>query len=185
MATTNDIKNGSVLNLDGQLWNVVEFQHVKPGKGGAFVRTKIKNVLTGKVIDKTFNAGIKIEFAIVDKRQMQYLYKDNDSFVFMDNSTYEQVNVPESSAGNLDQYLLEGQEAIVAFHDNSPLYVEIPTSVILEITYTEPGVQGDRAQSGTKPATLQTGAKVNVPLFIEQGEKINVDTRTGEYLGRA
>ncbi|MDR3128589.1 MAG: elongation factor P [Bifidobacteriaceae bacterium] len=185
MATTNDIKNGSVLNLDGNLWNVTEFQHVKPGKGGAFVRTKIKNVLSGKVLDKTFNAGTKIEFATVDKRQMQYLYKEGQDFVFMDNSTYEQTTVSESIAGKLDKYLLEGQNAIVAFHESNPLFVDMPTSVTLEIVYTEPGVQGDRAQSGTKPATLETGVKVNVPLFIEQGEKINVDTRSGEYLGKA
>ncbi|MDR2799124.1 MAG: elongation factor P [Bifidobacteriaceae bacterium] len=185
MATTNDIKNGTVINMDGKLWTVVEFQHVKPGKGGAFVRTKIKNVMTGKVVDKTFNAGIKVEFATVDKRQMQYLYKEGNDFVFMDTSTYDQVTVPGESAAGVDKYLLEGQEATIAFHDGVALFVDLPASVVLEIKETEPGVQGDRAQAATKPATLETGAQAQVPLFINQGEKINVDTRSGDYLSRA
>ncbi|MDR1441344.1 MAG: elongation factor P [Bifidobacteriaceae bacterium] len=184
MATTNDLKNGLVLNLDGQLWTVIEFQHVKPGKGGAFVRTKLKNVLTGKVVDKTFNAGLKVDTATVDKRDMQYLYRDGDSFVFMDKDTYDQVNVAEATVGDAANFLLEGQDALVATHESEPLYVELPAAVVLEITYTEPGLQGDRSTGGTKPATLETGYVVQVPLFIEQGTKVKVDTRGGEYLGR-
>ncbi|MDR0626167.1 MAG: elongation factor P [Bifidobacteriaceae bacterium] len=184
MATTNDLKNGLVLNLDGQLWTVVEFQHVKPGKGGAFVRTKLKNVLTGKVVDKTFNAGLKVDTATVDKRDMQYLYRDADSFVFMDKDTYDQVNVGEPTVGTAANFLLEGQDAVVATHESEPLYVELPAAVVLEITYTEPGLQGDRSTGGTKPATLETGYVVQVPLFIEPGTRVKVDTRSGEYLGR-
>ncbi len=184
MATTNDLKNGLVLNLDGQLWTVVEFQHVKPGKGGAFVRTKLKNVLTGKVVDKTFNAGVKVDTANVDKRDMQYLYKESTDFVFMDNDSYDQIHVPVEVVGESAKYLLENQSAVIALHDGSPLYVELPTSVELTITYTEPGLQGDRSTGGTKPATLETGAVVAVPLFITQGEKVKVDTRDGSYLGR-
>jgi elongation factor P len=185
MATTNDLKNGLVLNLDGELWAVVEFQHVKPGKGGAFVRTTLKNVLSGKVVDRTFNAGTKVETATVDKRTMQYLYADGDDFVFMDLDTYDQIHVPGATVGESAKYLLPEAEATVATHEGVPLYVELPTSVILEITYTEPGLQGDRSTGGTKPATVETGATVNVPLFISNSEKIKVDTRDGRYLGRA
>ncbi|MDR1152742.1 MAG: elongation factor P [Bifidobacteriaceae bacterium] len=184
MATTNDLKNGLVLNLDGNLWQVVEFQHVKPGKGGAFVRTKLKNVLSGKVVERTFNAGVKVETATVDRRDMQYLYRDGDDFVFMDGDTYEQVPVPSVTVAGGANFLLEGQSATVATHDGAPLFVELPTAVVLEITYTEPGLQGDRSTGGTKPATLETGYTVQVPLFVEQNTKIKVDTRTGEYLGR-
>ena len=184
MATTNDLKNGLVLNLDGNLWAVVEFQHVKPGKGGAFVRTKLKNVLSGKVVDKTFNAGTKVDTATVDKRDMQYLYKDGEDFVFMDLDTFDQISVPEVTVGDAANFMLENQEAVVATHEGLPLYVELPTSVILEITYTEPGLQGDRSTGGTKPATLETGYQIAVPLFLEQGTKVKVDTRTGDYLGR-
>src|SRR5690242_16773968 len=154
------------LNLDGQLWNVVDFQHVKPGKGGAFVRTKLKNVMSGKVVDRTFNAGVKVDTANVDKREMQYLYSDGGDYVFMDMETYEQVHVPAETLGGARDYLLENATATVAMHDATPLYVELPASVELEITYTEPGLQGDRSTGGTKPATLQTGATVSVPLFI-------------------
>ena len=157
VATTNDLKNGLVLNLEGQLWSVVEFQHVKPGKGGAFVRTKLKNVLSGKVVDKTFNAGTKVDTATVDKRDMQYLYKDGEDFVFMDTNTYDQLHVPTATVGDAAHFLLENQEAMVAIHEGTPLYVEMPTSVVLEITYTEPGLQGDRSTGGTKPATVETG----------------------------
>jgi elongation factor P len=184
MATTNDLKNGLVLNLDGQLWTVVEFQHVKPGKGGAFVRTTLKNVLSGKVVDRTFNAGTKVETATVDKRGMTYLYKEGDDFVFMDADTYEQVHVPGAVVGDGANYLLDNSEAMVAVHEGVPLYIELPTSVELLITYTEPGVQGDRATGGTKPATVETGAEVQVPLFVTAGEKIKIDTRDGRYLGR-
>ncbi|MFC8733938.1 elongation factor P [Luteimicrobium sp. NPDC057192] len=184
MATTNDIKNGTVLNLDGQLWTVIEFQHVKPGKGGAFVRTKLKNVLSGKVVDRTFNAGTKIETANVDKRDMQYLYRDGDDFIFMDTVTYDQLPVAATTVGSASDYMLENQNAIVATHDGAPLFVELPASVVLEVTYTEPGLQGDRSTGGTKPATLETGASIQVPLFLEAGTKVKVDTRDGSYLGR-
>ena len=184
MATTNDLKNGLVLKIDGQLWTVIEFQHVKPGKGGAFVRTKLKNVLTGKVLDRTFNAGLKVETATVDKSDMQYLYRDGSDFVFMDKDTYDQLNVTEATVGTAGSFLLEGQDALVARHDGVPLYVELPAAVSLEITYTEPGLQGDRSTGGTKPATLETGYQIQVPLFLEQGTKVKVDTRTGDYLGR-
>ena len=184
MATTNDLKNGIVLNLDGQLWTVVEFQHVKPGKGGAFVRTKLKNVLSGKVVDKTFNAGLKVETATVDKRSMQYLYRDGTDFVFMDTDTYDQILVSEATLGEGAKYLLENQEANVAVHEGTPLYVELPASVELLIECTEPGLQGDRSTGGTKPARLETGAEVSVPLFLNVGEKIKVDTRDGSYISR-
>jgi elongation factor P len=184
VASTNDLKNGIVLNLDGQLWSVVEFQHVKPGKGGAFVRTKLKNVLSGKVVDKTFNAGTKVETANVDKRDMQYLYRDGDDFIFMDTGTYDQVPVPEATVGDAANFLLESTEAVVATHDGTPLYVELPASVVLEITYTEPGLQGDRSTGGTKPAKVETGYEIQVPLFIENGTRVKVDTRSGGYLGR-
>ena len=185
MATTNDLKNGLVLNLDGQLWSVVEFQHVKPGKGGAFVRTKLKNVLSGKVVDKTFNAGTKVETAIVDKRDMQYLYKEGNDFVFMDSQSYDQIHVPaDDGRRRWPKFMLENQDAVVALHEGTPLYVELPASVELTISYTEPGMQGDRSTGGTKPATLETGAEIAVPLFITTGEKVKVDTRDGSYLGR-
>ncbi len=184
MATTNDLKNGMVLNIDGQLWTVVEFQHVKPGKGPAFVRTKLKNVLSGKVVDKTFNAGISVETANVDKRDMQYLYRDGDDWVFMDTETYDQYTLSNAVVGDSAQWMLENQEGIVAIHDGAPLYLELPASVELTITYTEPGLQGDRSSAGTKPATLETGAEIKVPLFLETGTKVKVDTRDGSYLGR-
>ena len=185
MATTNDLKNGMTLDLDGQLWTVVEFQHVKPGKGPAFVRTKMKQVLTGKVVEKTFNAGVKVEVAVVEKRDMQYLYKDGADFVFMDTVTYDQITISEATVGDAANFMLENAEVIVAMNEGNPLYVELPASVALEITYTEPGIQGDRSSGGTKPATLQTGIDIQVPLFIKQGEKVLVDTRDGSYLGRA
>jgi len=184
MATSNDLKNGLVLNIDGQLWTVIEFQHVKPGKGPAFVRTKLKNVLTGKVVERTFNAGVKVETANVDKREMNYLYNDGSGYVFMDNQNYEQMNLSNEVVGDAKDYLLENQGAIVAVYEGNPIYVELPASVVLEITFTEPGLQGDRSSGGTKPATVETGLQIQVPLFIEQNTKVRVDTRTGEYLGR-
>jgi elongation factor P len=185
VATTNDLKNGMTLNIDGQLWNVVDFQHVKPGKGGAFVRTRLKNVLSGKVVDRTFNAGVKVDVANVDKREMQYLYREGDDFVFMDTQDYDQPRIPRDTVGDAADYLLEEQTAVVAFNDGVPLYVELPASVELTVSQTDPGVQGDRSTGGTKPATLETGAQVQVPLFITTGERVRVDTRTGDYLGRA
>jgi elongation factor P len=184
MATTNDLKNGMVLNLDGQLWSVVWFQHHKPGKGGAVVRTKLKNVESGKVVDKTFNADVKVEVANVDKRTMSYLYNDGSHYVFMDTGTYEQLEISPEIVGDAKNFLLENQEAIVATNDGRVLYVELPASVELTIEYTEPGLQGDRSTGGTKPARLETGYEISVPLFITTGEKIKVDTRDGGYLGR-
>jgi elongation factor P len=185
VATTNDLKNGMTLNIDGSLWTVVEFQHVKPGKGPAFVRTKMKQVLTGKVVEKTFNAGVKVEVAVVEKRDMQYLYKDGADYVFMDISTYDQMTISQATVGDAANFLLENAQVNVAIHEGNPLYIELPASVELEITYTEPGIQGDRSSGGTKPATVQTGIDIQVPLFIKQGEKVLVDTRDGSYLGRA
>jgi len=184
VATTNDIKNGTILKLEGQLWNIIEFQHVKPGKGGAFVRTKMRNVMSGKVVDKTFNAGLKIETATVDRRDYQYLYQDGADYVFMDTSDYDQITVPAEVVGDAKNFMLENQTAVIAMYEGSPLYIELPPSVVLEITYTEPGLQGDRSSAGTKPATLETGYEIQVPLFVEQNTKVKVDTRTGDYLGR-
>jgi elongation factor P len=184
MATTNDLKNGLVLNLDGQLWTVTEFQHVKPGKGGAFVRTTLKNVLSGKVVDKTFNAGTKVETANVDKRSMTYLYQDGADYVFMDGDTFDQIHVPGETIGSGRDYLLENTEATVAVHDGVPLYVELPVTMELVVQHTDPGLQGDRSTGGTKPATLETGAQIAVPLFVNTGDKLKVDTRDGRYLGR-
>jgi elongation factor P len=184
VATTNDFKTGMTLDLDGVLWNVVDFQHVKPGKGGAFVRSKLKNVLTGQVVDRTFNAGVKVDVATVDKREMTYLYSDGADYVFMDVASYDQVHVPPNAVGDAKEYLLENTHATVAMHDGAVLYVELPPSVELTITYTEPGMQGDRSTGGTKPATLETGATVQVPLFVAQGEKVKVDTRDGRYISR-
>ena len=185
VATTNDLKNGMTLDIEGQLWTVVEFQHVKPGKGPAFVRTKLKQVLTGKVVDKTFNAGVKVEIAILEKREMNFLYKEGDDFVFMDNKNFDQMTISATTVGDASNYMLENTEAIVAIHDGNPLYIELPASVELVVTYTEPGLQGDRSSGGTKPATVETGIEVQVPLFIKQDEKIVVDTRDGSYQGRA
>jgi elongation factor P len=184
MASTADIRNGVVLKIDGQLWTVIEFQHVKPGKGGAFVRTKLKNVVTGKTVDRTYNAGAKIETENVDRRDYQYLYNDGDSFVFMDTSDYDQISVPAQIVGDAAHFMLENQSVTVAMNNGNPLYVELPASVVLEITYTEPGLQGDRSTGGTKPATVETGYQIQVPLFLETGTKVKVDTRTGDYLGR-
>jgi elongation factor P len=184
VATSNDLKNGIVLNIEGQLWAVVEFQHVKPGKGAAFVRTKLKNVMTGKVVDRTFNAGVKVETANVDKRDMTYLYNDGSGYIFMDKETYDQVSLSEETVGDSVNYMLENQDAVVAMHEGNPIYVELPASVVLEVTYTEPGLQGDRSSGGTKPATVETGLQIQVPLFLENGTKVRIDTRTGDYLGR-
>lgn len=185
MATTADIKNGIVLNIDGALWTIIEFQHVKPGKGGAFVRTKMKNLMSGKVVDKTYNAGTKIEITNVDRRDFQYLYFDGNEYVFMDKTNFEQLSVPETVVGEAKNFMVENTDVQIALHEGSPLYVELPASVILEITYTEPGLQGDRSTGGTKPATVETGFEIQVPLFLETGTKVKVDTRDGSYLGRA
>ncbi len=182
--STNDLKNGMTLDLDGTLFQVIEFQHVKPGKGGAFVRTKLRNVKTGAVIERTFNAGVKIAQAIVERKQMQFLYADGTDAVFMDLATYDQVHVPESIVGDTDRFLAEGAEAQVALHDGVPIALDLPASVILSITETDPGVKGDTRTGALKPATLETGTVVQVPLFVEAGEKIKVDTRSGDYIER-
>jgi elongation factor P len=184
MASTSDIKNGVVLNMDGQLWTVIEFQHVKPGKGGAFVRTKVKNVMSGKVVDRTFNAGAKIETETVDRADYQYLYADGENYVFMDLATYDQITLSSAQVGDAKNFMLENQAVTIALHNEAPLYVELPASVTLEITYTEPGLQGDRSTGGTKPATVETGYEIQVPLFLDIGTKVKVDTRDGSYLGR-
>jgi len=184
VASTNDLKNGTVLDLDGQLWTVIWFQHHKPGKGNTVVRTKLKHVLTGKVVDRTFPADTKVETASVDRREMQYLYHDGDGYVFMDTEDYSQLTIPDETVGEAKDYLLENQQATVALHEGNPLFIELPASVELEITYTEPGLQGDRSSAGTKPATLETGLTIQVPLFISQGERVKVDTRTGDYISR-
>jgi elongation factor P len=184
VASTNELKNGMVLKIDNQLWSVVEFQHVKPGKGPAFVRTKLKAVLSGKVVDRTFNAGIKVETANVDRRDMQYLYQEGTDFVFMDMDTYDQLHVSGDTVGTAANYMLEGTMALVATNEGTPLYVELPAAVELVIEYTEPGLQGDRSTGGTKPAKLETGHEIQVPLFLTTGEKVKVDTRDGSYLGR-
>jgi elongation factor P len=184
MASTADIRNGVVLNMDGQLWTVIDFQHVKPGKGGAFVRTKVKNVMSGKVVDRTFNAGAKIETEVVDRADYQYLYADGENYIFMDTDTYDQITVSAAQVGDAANFMLENQNVTIALHNGDPLYVELPASVVLEITQSDPGLQGDRSNAGTKPATLETGYEIQVPLFVNQGTKVKVDTRDGSYLGR-
>ncbi|MGH3448325.1 MAG: elongation factor P [Nocardioidaceae bacterium] len=184
MATTNDLKNGMVLNLDGQLWAVQWFQHHKPGKGGAVVRTKLKNVLSGKVVDKTFNAEVKVDTANVDKRTMTYLYNDGSSYVCMDTETYDQMHLMPETVGDAAHFMMENQDVVVAVYEGNPLYLELPASVEMVIDYTEPGLQGDRSTGGSKSATLETGYEISVPLFITTGEKVKVDTRDGSYLGR-
>ena len=184
MATTNDLKNGMVLVLDQQLWSVVEFQHVKPGKGPAFVRTKLKNVMSGKGVDKTFNAGVKVETATVDRRDMQFSYLDGDMYVFMDTSNWEQTSLTEEVVGDAKDFMIEGQDVVIAFHEGQALFVEMPASVVLTIEFTEPGLQGDRSSGGTKPARLVTGREIQVPLFLNEGDQVKVDTRSGDYLAR-
>lgn len=182
--TTNDLKNGITLDLPDGLFNVVTFQHVKPGKGGAFVRTKLKNVRNGSVLDRTFRAGEKVEQAIVETREMQYLYNDGDSFVFMDQETFEQLEVPASSLGDIPDYLLPEMTPALSFFGTEIVGADLPASVELTITECEPGVQGNRVSGATKPATLETGKTVKVPLFVNSGDKIKVDTRSGEYMTR-
>ena len=183
--STNDLKNGMTLEIDATLFNVVEFQHVKPGKGGAFVRTKLKNARTGAVIDRTFRADEKVVRAIVDKREMQYLYRDGGDFVFMDTQSYDQIHVAEGSLGEAAGFLVESASAVLLMHGTDIVGVELPASVELAISETEPGVQGDRVSGARKPATLETGLVVQVPLFVDTGDRIKVDTRSGEYITRA
>jgi elongation factor P len=182
--STNDLKNGMTLDLDGALFQIIEFQHVKPGKGGAFVRTKLRNVKSGAVVERTFNAGVKVGLAVVERKEKQLLYRDPDAFVFMDLETYEQLAVPEAVIGDAARYLTEGTTAIVAAHEGNPIAVELPASMALAVTKTDPGVKGDRVSGALKPATLETGLVVQVPLFVEEGDRVKVDTRTGEYIER-
>ena len=184
MATTADFKNGMVLQIDGKLMQIVEFQHVKPGKGPAFVRTKLKDVVVGKTIDKTFNAGVKVDTATVDLRDMTYLYNDGSAFVLMDDKTFDQIELAPELMGDGAKFLLENSQVQVSFHEGQPLFAELPVSVDLKIEHTDPGLQGDRSTGGSKPATLETGAEIQVPLFLETGNVVKVDTRTGEYLSR-
>ncbi|HXY42696.1 MAG TPA: elongation factor P [Acidimicrobiales bacterium] len=183
--STNDLRNGMALDLPDGLFTVVEFQHVKPGKGGAFVRTKLRNMRTKAVIEKTFRADEKVEQAVIDKREMQYLYRDGDQFVFMDNSTYDQMYVDATSLGDAASYLKEGDSAILQMYDGAIVDVDLPAAVELTVTETEPGIQGDRVSGARKPATLETGRVLSVPLFVNPGDRIKVDTRSGEYITRA
>ncbi len=182
--TTNDLKTGITLELDNGLFQVVEFQHVKPGKGGAFVRTKLRNVRSGSVLERTFNAGIRVEQAIVDRQDMQFLYRDADDYVFMNTSTYDQLMVPRAALGTAADYLVEQAVVQIATYQGEIIGVELPASVELAVTQTEPGVQGDRVSGARKPAELQTGKTVQVPLFVEVGDRIKVDTRSGDYITR-
>lgn len=182
--TTNDLKNGITLELDNGLFQVIEFQHVKPGKGSAFVRSKLRNVRTGSVLEKTFNAGVRVEQALLDKKDMQFLYRDGDDYVFMDTESYDQMNVAPAALGDAADYLIEQNIAIIAFYNGDIVTVEIPPAVELVVTETEPGMQGDRVSGAKKSATLQTGKVVQVPLFINIGDKIRVDTRSGDYMTR-
>jgi elongation factor P len=182
--STNDLKNGMTLELDGVLFQVVEFQHVKPGKGGAFVRTKLRNVRTGAVVERTFNAGVKVGLAIVERKEMQYLYRDGDAFTFMDMDSYEQIPVATEVVGNGASWLSEGATAQVSMHQGSPISVELPASVSLAITRTQPAVKGDTKTNAMKPATLETGAEIQVPMFVGEGERVKVDTRSGAYIER-
>ena len=187
MATisTADFKNGMSLDLEDGLFQLVEFQHVKPGKGGAFVRTTLKNARTGAVLERTFRAGERMERAVIDKREMQYLYNDGESYVFMDNSTYDQLPVPPATLGEATNFLVEQSTAILMMYGDEIVGVDLPASVELSIANTEPGIQGDRVSGAKKPATLETGLVVQVPLFIEPGERVKVDTRSGEFISRA
>ena len=182
--STNALKNGMSLDLPEGLMTVVEFQHVKPGKGGAFVRTKLRNFRTGAVLERTYRADEKLALAIIDKREMQYLYRDGDTFTFMDNTTYEQTQVEAAALGDAVKYLKEGDSVILPSYQDQVVGVELPAAVELEVTHTDPGVQGDRVSGAKKPATLETGVVVQVPLFVETGDRIKVDTRTGDYLTR-
>ncbi len=184
MATTADFRNGFTFKMDGDIWQIIEFQHVKMGRGGAIVRTKLKNLRTGRVLDKTFRSGEKVEDVLVEKRPMQFLYKSGDDYIFMDNETYEQSTISKEMVGEAAKYLREGEVIEIAYSGNQPVYLELPTAVELTVTHTEPGIKGDTVSGGGKPATLETGAVVTVPLFINEGDVIKIDTRTGEYIER-
>lgn len=184
MISTNDMRPGMTLDLDGELFSIVDYQHHKPGKGHAMVRTKLKNVRTGAVLDRTFRADEKVELARVDRREMQFLYSDEDGFVFMDNESYDQIHIDPDFVGDAAKFLKENQVLQIPMYQSSPIGIELPTTVDLTITQTDPGLQGDRSSAGTKPATLETGAVVQVPLFVSTGETVRIDTRTGAYVTR-
>ena len=185
MVSTNDMRPGQTLEIEGKLFTITYYQHVKPGKGQAFVKTKLKNVKTGAVVERTFRADEKVNLAVLDKREMQYLYSDDAGLVFMDNETYEQIHVDPDLLGESVKFLKDGVVCNIPMYEGTPIGAELPLNIELEITATEPGAKGDRVSGALKPATVETGAIVQVPLFIEQGEKIKVDTRTGEYMSRA
>lgn len=184
MASTADFRNGLTIKMDGDIWSILEFQHVKMGRGGAIVRTKLKNLKTNRVLEKTFRGGEKVEDVMVERKPMQFLYKDGENFVFMDNQTYDQVIIPGAMIGDSEKFLKEGEVVDIAFHESDPVYAELPITVELKITQTDPGLKGDTASGGGKPATLETGAVVSVPLFLAEGDVIKVDTRSGQYLER-
>lgn len=184
MVSTSEFRNGLVVRLDGELFTMVEFQHVKPGKGGAFVRTRLKNVKTDRVIDRTFRSGEKVEDIRLDKKAVQYLYKGDGEYVFMNTETYEQISVSEGVVGELAKFMKEGMEVEILFHGKEPIGIELPIFVELEVVKTDPGVKGDTASGGGKPAHLETGAVIQVPLFLGEGEIVKVDTRTGSYVER-
>jgi elongation factor P len=183
--TTNDLKNGMTLKLAEGLFQVVEFQHVKPGKGGAFVRTTLKNVRTGAVVDRTFRGAEKVEQAVIDKREMQFLYRDGNEFVFMDNESYDQLQVAPTALGDSANYIVDGSTVQLAMYDSEIVGVELPAAVELAVRETEPGIQGDRVSGAKKPATMETGLVLQVPLFVNIGDRLKVDTRSGEYITRA
>lgn len=185
MISTNDMRPGQTLDIEGSLFTIVNYQHVKPGKGQAFVKTKLKNVKSGAVTDKTFRADEKVNLAVLDKREMQFLYEEDTGLVFMDNESYEQVHVDPELLGDARIFLKDGTTCMIPVYDGTPVGAELPVSMELEITQTEPGVKGDRVSGALKPATVETGATVQVPLFFEIGDRIKVDTRTGEYMSRA
>ncbi|CAN5317819.1 MAG: elongation factor P [Euzebyales bacterium] len=184
MVSTNNLKNGMTLRIDGDLWRVDYFQHVKPGKGGAFVRTTLKGVQTGKTVDRTFRAGEDLEQAFLEKRALQYLFREGDAFVFMDAEHFEQTPVDEAALGDAPKWIKEGDTIELVLYEEQVVGVNLPAAVELEITETEPGLQGDRVSGATKPATLETGAVVAVPLFVNVGDRVKVDTRSGDYLSR-
>ncbi|MDA8197852.1 MAG: elongation factor P [Thermaerobacter sp.] len=185
MISSNDFRNGVTIEYDGQVWQVLEFQHVKPGKGSAFVRTKMKNLLTGSIVERTFNAGERVAAAKVERREMQYLYESSGEYTFMDTESFEQIGLSADQVGDGVKYLKENMTCYIVLYREAPISVELPNSVELAVTETDPGLRGDTASGGNKPATTETGAVVKVPLFIETGDRIMVDTRTGQYLGRA
>jgi len=185
MISVNDLRTGLTIEVDGEIYSVVEFLHVKPGKGAAFVRTKLKNLRSGNTVEKTFRAGEKVARAHIELKEMQFMYSTGDDYFFMDMETYDQITLTKDDLGDAPKYLIENMTIGIQFYQGQPVGVELPTTVVLEVVHTEPGFRGDTAQGATKPATLQTGITVQVPLFVEQGDMVKVDTRTGEYLSRA